>query len=81
MWLEKNASSQTLRNRIKGIFNERATRQLIDESNDDEMLKLARELSGGVRFASPVFDGASEGQIMDYLREVGLPESGDSDLA
>lgn len=78
--LEKNASSQTLRNRIKGIYNERATSQLIDESNDDEVLKLARELSGGVRFASPVFDGASEGQIMDYLREVGLPESGQATL-
>ena len=78
--LEKNASSQTLRNRIKGIYNERATSQLIDESNDDEMLKLARELSGGIRFASPVFDGASEGQIMDYLREVGLPESGQATL-
>jgi DNA-directed RNA polymerase subunit beta len=78
--LEKNASSQTLRNRIKGIYNERATSQLIDESNDDEVLKLARELSEGVRFASPVFDGASEGQIMDYLREVGLPESGQATL-
>ncbi len=78
--LEKNASSQTLRNRIKGIFSERETSQLIDESNDDEMLKLARELSGGVRFASPVFDGASEGEIMDYLREVGLPESGQATL-
>jgi DNA-directed RNA polymerase subunit beta len=78
--LEKNASSQTLRNRIKGIYDERATSQLIDESNDDEVLKLARELSGGVRFASPVFDGASEGQIMDYLREVGLPESGQATL-
>jgi len=78
--LEKNASSQALRNRIKGIFSERETSQLIDESNDDEMLKLARELSGGVRFASPVFDGASEGEIMDYLREVGLPESGQATL-
>jgi DNA-directed RNA polymerase subunit beta len=34
----------------------------------------AKEL--GVKFASPIFDGASEQQVKDKLREAGLPEDG-----
>ena len=30
----------------------------------------------GVKFASPIFDGASEQQVKDKLREAGLPEDG-----
>jgi len=30
----------------------------------------------GVKFASPIFDGASEEQVKDKLREAGLPEDG-----
>ncbi|MBW1856188.1 MAG: DNA-directed RNA polymerase subunit beta, partial [Deltaproteobacteria bacterium] len=74
--LEKNASIQTLRNQIKDVFNEKAMSKMIEEEEEEEVVKLAKTLSKGVRFSSPVFDGASEGQIMDYLKEVGLPENG-----
>jgi DNA-directed RNA polymerase subunit beta len=30
----------------------------------------------GVKFASPIFDGASEEQVKDKMREAGLPEDG-----
>ena len=78
--LEKNVSTQTLRNQIKGVFNEKAISKMIDEEEEEEVVKLAKTLSKGVRFSSPVFDGASEGQIMDYLKEVGLPENGQTIL-
>jgi len=40
----------------------------------------ARSTFAGVRFASPVFDGASEEQITDYLKKAGLPENGQTTL-
>jgi len=78
--LEKNVSSQTLRSKIKDIFNEKEINLLIEESSDDEVIKLAKGLSKGIRFSSPVFDGAAEGQIIDYLQAAGLPESGQTIL-
>ena len=44
--------------------------------NDEEVLELCRNLSGGVPFATPVFDGATEHEIRDMLDLAGLPRSG-----
>jgi len=74
--MEKNFSIQPLRNKIKDIFNDREISHCINELSDDEVVKLAKELKGGVRFSSPVFDGASEEQITDYLKLAGLSENG-----
>lgn len=78
--LEKQVDSQTLRNRIKGIFDAKDTSKIIDESSDDEIIVLAKELGKGIRFSSPVFDGATEDQITDYLKDAGLPEGGQTTL-
>jgi DNA-directed RNA polymerase subunit beta len=78
--LEKNFSSQALRNKIKGIFDDKEISHLIDESSDEEVIEVAKEMSKGVRFSSPVFDGAAEGLIIDYLKAAGLPESGQTTL-
>ena len=37
---------------------------------------MAKNLSSGVPFATPIFDGASENEIRDMLTLAGLPESG-----
>jgi len=78
--LEKKASAQDLRSEINGIFEDGETKHLIDAASDDEVIKLAKELKKGIRFSSPVFDGATEGQIIDYLKLAGLPESGQTTL-
>ena len=78
--LEKNVSIQTLRSKIKDVFDAKETSCLIEEASDEEVIELAKELKNGVRFSSPVFDGAAEGQIIDYLKKAGLPESGQTIL-
>ena len=40
------------------------------------MIELARNLSKGVPFASPVFDGAREPDIVEMLEKAGLDKSG-----
>ncbi|MDQ3267400.1 MAG: DNA-directed RNA polymerase subunit beta [Pseudomonadota bacterium] len=44
--------------------------------SDEEVLDLCRNLSGGVPFATPVFDGANEDEIKDMLELADLPRSG-----
>ena len=44
--------------------------------DDDQILELSRNLSRGVPIATPVFDGAHEGDIVDMLQDAGLEESG-----
>ena len=44
--------------------------------DDDEILRLADNLRGGVPFATPVFDGATEEEIKGMLDLAGLPRSG-----
>src|SRR6185295_4009144 len=48
----------------------------LSELSDEEVLELARNLQGGLPFATPVFDGATEVEIKDMLEIAGLPRSG-----
>ncbi|TXT25494.1 MAG: DNA-directed RNA polymerase subunit beta [Gallionellaceae bacterium] len=43
---------------------------------DEEVVELCRNLSKGVPFATPVFDGASEEEIKNMLELADLPRSG-----
>jgi DNA-directed RNA polymerase subunit beta len=47
---------------------------------DEEVLQLAANLREGVPFATPVFDGAAEGEINGMLEMAGLPQSGQVQL-
>jgi DNA-directed RNA polymerase subunit beta len=44
--------------------------------NDEEVLEFARTLHEGLPFSTPVFDGATEREIKEYLEKAGLPTSG-----
>jgi DNA-directed RNA polymerase subunit beta len=46
------------------------------EAPDDEIIEVARLMSDGVTFSSPVFDGAAETEIKRQLELSGLPSTG-----
>src|SRR5437588_11384710 len=48
----------------------------LSKLSDEEVLALAHNLKEGVPFATPVFDGAAEGEINAMLEMAGLPVSG-----
>jgi DNA-directed RNA polymerase subunit beta len=52
----------------------------LSEFSDEEITSLARNLTGGVPVASPVFDGAAEEELKDLLELAGLPRSGQAQL-
>ena len=65
-----------LRKFINKIYNSSGMHEDIDSLTDREIVELARNLEGGVPFATPVFDGATEAEIKDMLELAGLPRSG-----
>jgi len=58
------------------IYNTAGKIQEIDSLSDEEVMELASNLTGGVPFATPVFDGATESEIKTMLEIAGLPRSG-----
>ncbi len=49
-------------------------------STADEIAAFTATLKDGVHFATPVFDGAKEAEIRQYLALAGLPDQGKTDL-
>src|SRR5690606_10255224 len=71
--LRKQAGVGKIREFLNRIYNERGAKADIDALNDDEVLELARNLTQGVPFATPVFDGATEEEILAML-ELAYPD-------
>ncbi|HEX3034809.1 MAG TPA: DNA-directed RNA polymerase subunit beta [Thermodesulfobacteriota bacterium] len=75
-YIEKEFSPAALRKKLKEIYRSQEVVNLIDELSDEEAVKIAKGLWEGVPIESPVFDGASEKEIKDILKAVGLPSDG-----
>ncbi|HEU0186817.1 MAG TPA: DNA-directed RNA polymerase subunit beta, partial [Gallionellaceae bacterium] len=77
MMLEAQAKIADVRKFLGRIYNADGQKAVdIAAFNDDEVLELCRNLKSGVPFATPVFDGASEGEIKAMLELADLPRSG-----
>jgi DNA-directed RNA polymerase subunit beta len=69
-----------LREKIKRIFSDGPVYDMIDGLNEHELKNFAGNHKHGVHMATPVFDGAEEGEIKDLLVEAGLSPSGQATL-
>ncbi len=77
MMLESQAKIADVRKFLGKIYNADGQKTVdIAAFNDDEVLELCRNLKNGVPFATPVFDGANEGEIKAMLELADLPRSG-----
>ena len=82
--LEAQAKVAELRKFLDEVYNHDSdvTAQKVDlkQFSDEELLTLARNLTGGVPMATPVFDGAAESEIKKMLELADLPTSGQTRL-
>jgi len=78
--LKAQAKIADLRKFLDKIYNSSGKQEDIDSFTDAEILDLAKNLQKGVPFATPVFDGATEGEIKAMLELAGLPPSGQIQL-
>jgi DNA-directed RNA polymerase subunit beta len=72
----REASVAQIKKQLREIYGEKSFRNDIADLDDDQTIELARNLSRGVPFASPVFDGAHEADIVEMLEMAGLDRSG-----
>ena len=67
---------QPLRDVFGTIYTNPKQSRAVRALTDEELLPLAENLREGVPTATPVFDGATEKDIVEWLVMAGLPESG-----
>ncbi len=81
--LEEQRELAELRNYIKQVYElgeDVKQRVDIDSFTDEEIIRLAKNLKGGIPTATPAFDGAKEKEIKEMLELAGLPTSGQRTL-
>jgi DNA-directed RNA polymerase subunit beta len=74
--LKAQAQVAEVRRFVEQVYNSRGRPEDLAQLDDGEILRLAGNLRGGVPFATPVFDGATEEEIKAMLQLAGLPTSG-----
>jgi DNA-directed RNA polymerase subunit beta len=74
--LKKHAAAGEVRKYLNKIYNSSGKSEDIAGLSDAEVFELAQNLTDGVPFATPVFDGANEAEIKAMLELAGLPRTG-----
>jgi DNA-directed RNA polymerase subunit beta len=74
--IQKEYSPKALREKIKKIYISDKFSRVIEEMSDEELREYSRTLSEGVFMASPAFDGATEKEIKQLLKEAGRTVQG-----
>ena len=71
--LKAEAKVAEVRALLDTVYNKSGRSEDLSKLSDVQVLEMASNLSGGVPFATPVFDGASEAEIMEML-QLAYPE-------
>jgi DNA-directed RNA polymerase subunit beta len=74
--LKAQAKTADVRKFLERIYNTTGKPEDLTAFDDGDILRLADNLKGGVPFATPVFDGATEEEIKGMLDLAGLPRNG-----
>ena len=74
--LRANESAAKVRKFLERVYNTAGKPEDLASLSDDNVMELAGNLTKGVPFATPVFDGAAEAEIKEMLELAGLPRSG-----
>jgi DNA-directed RNA polymerase subunit beta len=78
--LRAQATATEVRALLENVYNGTGRPENLAALDDGEVVQLAQNLTEGVPFATPVFDGATEDEIKSMLELAGLPRSGQMTL-
>ncbi len=79
--IDRFYSPEAIKARIKRVFNDPMLEKEMEGLSYDELRKVwKRHYQKGVYMASPVFDGATEEEVVACLEEAGLPDGGQARL-
>jgi DNA-directed RNA polymerase subunit beta len=66
--LQREAAAAEIRGFLETVYNGTGRKEKLDQLSDGDLRKMAQELTSGVPFATPVFDGATEQEISQMLQ-------------
>jgi DNA-directed RNA polymerase subunit beta len=72
----RSAKVDALREKLMDVYDEKENQSEIKKMTKDEVMELAENVTKGVPFATPVFDGAKEKDIEHWLKKAGHASSG-----
>ncbi len=78
--IEEYKERETIEEKLKRIYNHLEFDKYFKDATDEELKALVPQFKEGVHVASPVFDGAKEPEIKEFLKAAGLPETGQTIL-
>jgi DNA-directed RNA polymerase subunit beta len=78
--MDKAAPRAELEAYLLKVWDDEGVRGFIKSCSNDELRQFVRKYREGVTLSNPVFDGAEEREVFDYLKLAGLPESGQVEL-
>ncbi|MFA5941009.1 MAG: DNA-directed RNA polymerase subunit beta [Sinimarinibacterium sp.] len=81
--LQQHRAVSELRKFLDQLYNKTGKGQAkvdLVSFTDEEIVNLAKNLTGGVPVATPVFDGADESELKELLELAGLPTTGQAQL-
>jgi len=76
----RSGNLQPVRIELDTLYNDNGKNIIINEMDDDSVVRVAEQLKKGVSIATPVFDGAHEPDVIAMLESAGLKETGQSEL-
>ncbi len=68
--------AEAIRQELTRMFEDTPLAAKFNALDEEELLDYARSVREGFRFATPVFDGATEKEITTYLEKAGLSPTG-----
>ena len=74
--IQRGSKTDDLRRLLKGVYDKEQYEEEIASLNDRDVSELGDVLRDGVPFATPVFEGANEDDIVTMLDKAGLDASG-----
>ncbi|MBW1982103.1 MAG: DNA-directed RNA polymerase subunit beta [Deltaproteobacteria bacterium] len=78
--LEEYKSRETIEEKLRRLYGAEEFDAYFAQASDEEFKGLIPHYREGFHVASPVFDGAEEQEIREFLSEAGLPELGQTTL-
>ncbi|MCA2959786.1 MAG: DNA-directed RNA polymerase subunit beta [Silvanigrellales bacterium] len=78
--VERAAPRKEMEEYLLKVWNDDGIQGFIKSCSDDELRIFVKKYREGVTLSNPVFDGATEGEIFDYLKLAELPDSGQVEL-
>ena len=75
-----DAQFEKVKNKLRDIYGSDYYNEVISKLTKKEIAELVQNISNGVPISTPVFDGASTGDITEMLNLAKLPNSGQTHL-